>query len=64
VDRGINDNEEKTKRAKTEVPKDEKQRGQYTEGKARYASTIKKEKFSSWKEHCNFTSSTNLWNEV
>jgi hypothetical protein len=28
-------------------------KAQYIEGKARYTSTIKKEKISSWKEYCN-----------
>jgi hypothetical protein len=42
----------------------QQRKAQYTEGKARYASTIKKEKISSWKEYCNLTSSTNPWNEV
>jgi hypothetical protein len=42
----------------------EQRRSQYTEGKARYAATIKKGKIISWKEYCNMTSSTNAWNEV
>jgi hypothetical protein len=42
----------------------EQRRSQYIEGKARYATTIKKEKFTSRKEHCKMTSSTNPWNEV
>jgi len=31
---------------------------QYLEGKARYAWTIKKDKFSSWKAYCNLTTAT------
>jgi hypothetical protein len=37
---------------------------QCIEVKARYASKIKSEKYSSWKVYCNLTSSTNLCNEV
>ena len=39
-------------------------KAQYLEGKARYASTIKYEKFSSWKAFCNLTPGNNPWNEV
>jgi len=39
-------------------------KAQYLEGKARYASTINYEKFSSWKAFCNLTPANNPWNEV
>ena len=39
-------------------------KAQYLDGKARYASTIKNEKFSSWKAFCNLTPANNPWNEV
>lgn len=42
----------------------QQRKAQYTEGKARHASTSKKEKFSSWKEYYNLKSSTNPLNEV
>jgi hypothetical protein len=42
----------------------EQRKTQYLEGKARYATTIKKEKITSWKDYCNMTSSSNPWNEV
>jgi hypothetical protein len=51
VDNGINNNEEKTKRAKTEVQRTrnnedlrQQRKAQYIEGKGRYASTIEIEK--------------------
>jgi hypothetical protein len=71
VDRGTDNNEEKSKRAKTEYQRTrnneelrEQRKTQYLEGKSRYAATIKKEKISSWKEYYNMTSSTNPWKEV
>jgi len=39
-------------------------KAQYLEGKTRYASTIKNEKFSSWKAFCNLTPANNPRNEV
>jgi hypothetical protein len=36
----------------------------YLAEKARYESTIKREKIQSWKEYCNLTTSSNPWNEV
>ena len=39
-------------------------KAQYLEGKAWYTSTIKNEKFRSWKEFCNITLGNNPWNEV
>jgi len=39
-------------------------KAQYLEGKARYASTIKKKKLSSWKAYCNLTPATNPCEEV
>jgi len=39
-------------------------KAQYLEGKASYASTIKNEKFSSWKAFCNLTPANKPWNEV
>ena len=36
----------------------------YLEGRASYASAVKKRKISSWREYCNLTSSANPWNEV
>jgi hypothetical protein len=39
-------------------------KAQYLEGKARYASTIKNKKFSSWKAFCNLTPGNNPWSEV
>jgi hypothetical protein len=42
----------------------EQRKTHYLEGKARYATTIKKEKITSWKDYCNMTSSSNPWNEV
>jgi len=39
-------------------------KAQYLEGKAMYASTMKIEKFSSWKAFCNLTPANNPWNKV
>jgi hypothetical protein len=40
----------------------EQRKTSYLAEKARYESTMKKEKIRSWKKHCNLTS--NQWNEV
>jgi len=37
----------------------EKHKTQYSEGKATYAGTIKREKIRSWKEYCNMTTAAN-----
>jgi hypothetical protein len=42
----------------------EQRRARYLDAKAKYTSTIKKEKRISWKEFCNMTSSTNPWNGI
>ena len=36
----------------------------YLQEKRRYESSIRKEKFNSWKQFCTITPSTNPWNEV
>jgi hypothetical protein len=36
----------------------------YHKAKSRYQAAIKREKINSWKEYCNLTSNTNLWNTV
>ena len=51
---GMRNNEELRERRKT----------QYFKGKAKYATTIKREKSRSWNEYCNMTTFTNPWNEV
>jgi ribonuclease HI len=42
----------------------EQRKTRYLEEKARYETTIKREKIQSWKEYCNLTTSSNPWNEV
>jgi len=42
----------------------EKRKAQYSEGKAKYAATIKREKIRSWKEYCNMATAANPWNAV
>ena len=42
----------------------EQRKSQYFEEKARYQATLRKEKFNSWKDYCNMTSSANPWNAV
>jgi len=42
----------------------ERRKHQYDDGKLQYQAAIKREKFKSWKEYCNFTSATNPWNAV
>jgi hypothetical protein len=37
----------------------EKCKTQHSEGKATYATTIKREKIRSWKEYCNMTTAAN-----
>jgi hypothetical protein len=42
----------------------ERCKNQYHDGKLQYQDVIKREKFKSWKEFCDFTSATNPWNAV
>jgi len=37
---------------------------QYLASKAEYAATIRKERYTSWKEYCTFTSTTNPWSGI
>jgi hypothetical protein len=42
----------------------ERRKNQYHDGKLQYQAAIKREKSKSWKEFCNLTSATNLWNAI
>jgi phosphatidate phosphatase PAH1 len=42
----------------------ESRKQKYFEGKKKYQFEIRKEKFNSWKEYCNVTSSSNPWSQV
>ena len=54
----------KYQRARHNAEMREALKTRYSEEKARYATTIKREKTRSWKEYCNLTNSANPWNEV